>query len=162
MTTRKKPVLGRNLSSMLSQTALKQVQKETADSLKKLPLESIRPGRYQPRSVFDQAFEEGDEVVGVTAPRHHRENRKAVVSEGHRTVLEVCRRVGVGDDIGELLELERPLEDRGVVEAATEHHALREVAIALRGARDGLFEPEGGLGERGEPCEPLFLPGVFR
>ena len=54
MTTRKKPVLGRNLSSMLSQTTLKQVQGEARDELRKLSLDRIRPGRYQPRSVFDQ------------------------------------------------------------------------------------------------------------
>ena len=54
MTTRKKPVLGRNLSSMLSQTTLKQVQEGSGDMLRNLPLETIRPGRYQPRSVFDE------------------------------------------------------------------------------------------------------------
>jgi len=54
MTTRKKPALGRNLSSMLSQTTLQQVQGESRDLLRKLPLDRIRPGRYQPRSVFDQ------------------------------------------------------------------------------------------------------------
>ena len=58
MATRKKPVLGRNLSSMLSQSTLKQVEESKAtagdDSLRNLPLEFIRPGRYQPRSVFDE------------------------------------------------------------------------------------------------------------
>ena len=54
MTSRKKPVLGRNLSSMLSQTTLQQVQGGSRDELRHLPLDLIRPGRYQPRSVFDQ------------------------------------------------------------------------------------------------------------
>lgn len=54
MATRKKPVLGRNLSSMLSQSTLKQVQDNKGDRLSELPLEFIRPGRYQPRSVFDE------------------------------------------------------------------------------------------------------------
>jgi len=56
MTTRKKPVLGRNLSSMLSQTALKHVQEHarTGGELRHLPLDVIRPGRYQPRSLCDQ------------------------------------------------------------------------------------------------------------
>src|SRR5210317_753625 len=54
MTTRKKPVLGRNLSSMLSQTTLRQVQSGARDALQNLPLDVIRPGRFQPRSVFDQ------------------------------------------------------------------------------------------------------------
>ena len=54
MTSRKKPALGRNLSSMLSQTTLKQVQSESTDVLQNLPLDVITPGRYQPRSVFDE------------------------------------------------------------------------------------------------------------
>jgi ParB family chromosome partitioning protein len=53
MTSRKKPVLGRNLSSMLSKTTLQQVQQGPRDELRTLPLDVIRPGRYQPRSVFD-------------------------------------------------------------------------------------------------------------
>jgi ParB family chromosome partitioning protein len=54
MTSRKKPVLGRNLSSMLSQATLQQVQGSARDELRNLPLDQIRPGRFQPRSVFDQ------------------------------------------------------------------------------------------------------------
>lgn len=55
MTTRKKSALGRNLSSMLSQTTLQKVkQQESRDELRYLPLDVIRPGRYQPRSVFDE------------------------------------------------------------------------------------------------------------
>ncbi|MGK2925430.1 MAG: ParB/RepB/Spo0J family partition protein [Lysobacterales bacterium] len=54
MSSRKKPVLGRNLSAMLSQTTLQQVQAGSRDELRHLPLDLIRPGRYQPRSVFDQ------------------------------------------------------------------------------------------------------------
>ena len=54
MNSRKKPALGRNLSSMLSQSALKQVQDKSGDVLRNLPLDVIRPGRYQPRSVFDE------------------------------------------------------------------------------------------------------------
>jgi len=54
MTSRKKTVLGRNLSSMLSQTTLQQVQRESRDELRNLPLDMIQPGRYQPRSVFDE------------------------------------------------------------------------------------------------------------
>ncbi|MEJ8567924.1 ParB/RepB/Spo0J family partition protein [Elongatibacter sediminis] len=61
MTTRKKAALGRNLSSLLSQTTLNQVSErenkgkggETTDELRNLSLDLIRPGRYQPRSVFD-------------------------------------------------------------------------------------------------------------
>jgi ParB family chromosome partitioning protein len=53
MTTRKK-ALGRGLSSMLSQSTLKQVaDRESGDQLRELPVDTIRPGRFQPRSVFD-------------------------------------------------------------------------------------------------------------
>jgi len=54
MTTRKKPVLGRNLSSMLSQSTLQQVKDDNRDELRNLPLDIITPGRFQPRSVFDE------------------------------------------------------------------------------------------------------------
>jgi len=54
MTMKKKPVLGRNLSSMLSQATLQQVNSENRDELRQLPLDVIQPGRYQPRSVFDE------------------------------------------------------------------------------------------------------------
>jgi ParB family chromosome partitioning protein len=54
MTTRKKPVLGRNLSAMLSQTTLQQVKDNNRDELRNLPLDIITPGRFQPRSVFDE------------------------------------------------------------------------------------------------------------
>ena len=39
---------------MLSQATLKQVQSKARDELHHLPLDLIRPGRYQPRSVFDE------------------------------------------------------------------------------------------------------------
>ena len=39
---------------MLSQTTLKQVQGAPRDELRNLPLDVIHPGRYQPRSVFDE------------------------------------------------------------------------------------------------------------
>jgi ParB family chromosome partitioning protein len=54
MTNRKKTVLGRNLSSMLSQATLQQVNSDNRDELRNLPLDMIQPGRYQPRSVFDE------------------------------------------------------------------------------------------------------------
>ena len=54
MSNRKKPVLGRNLSSMLSQATLNEVSGGKRDELRNLPPDVIRPGRYQPRSVFDE------------------------------------------------------------------------------------------------------------
>ncbi len=62
MTTKKKPVLGRNLSSMLSQSTLRHAVERSNivdGSLKKLPLDRIQPGPFQPRSLFDpQSLEE--------------------------------------------------------------------------------------------------------
>jgi ParB family chromosome partitioning protein len=57
MSAKKNP-LGRNLSSMLSKTALQHATENAAseaaqDSLKNLPLDLINPGPYQPRSIFD-------------------------------------------------------------------------------------------------------------
>ena len=57
MATKKNP-LGRNLSSMLSQSTLEKAQREpsggeSGSSLRELPIEQIQPGKYQPRSVFD-------------------------------------------------------------------------------------------------------------
>jgi len=54
MNSRKKPALGRNLSAMLSPSALDQVRESDGGELRDLPLDVIRPGRYQPRSVFDE------------------------------------------------------------------------------------------------------------
>jgi ParB family chromosome partitioning protein len=55
MTTRKKTPLGRNLSAMLSQNTLQKAgTTESPDELRHLPLDVIRPGRFQPRSVFDE------------------------------------------------------------------------------------------------------------
>jgi len=57
MAGKKKPVLGRNLSSMLSKDTLRhaveQVSGHDDSSLKKLPLDRIHPGPFQPRSVFE-------------------------------------------------------------------------------------------------------------
>ncbi len=39
---------------MLSQTTLQEVSAGKRDELRNLPLDVIRPGRYQPRSVFDE------------------------------------------------------------------------------------------------------------
>lgn len=58
MTSKKNP-LGRNLSSMLSKSALQHAVENVGtevsggDSLKSLPLDLISPGPFQPRSIFD-------------------------------------------------------------------------------------------------------------
>jgi len=56
----KKNPLGRNLSSMLSKSALQHAVENaesgssSRDALKELPLDLITPGPYQPRSIFDK------------------------------------------------------------------------------------------------------------
>lgn len=58
MTAKKNP-LGRNLSSMLSKSALQHAvdnvgsESSGSDTLKSLPLDLITPGPFQPRSIFD-------------------------------------------------------------------------------------------------------------
>jgi ParB family chromosome partitioning protein len=74
----KKPVLGRNLSSMLSKSTLRHAVERTGTelsgdaSLRKLPLDRIRPGPYQPRSVFDpdslQELADSIRAQGVIQP----------------------------------------------------------------------------------------------
>jgi ParB family chromosome partitioning protein len=58
MTSKKKPALGRNLSSMLSQATLRHAVEptsaESAESgLRTLAIDRIEPGEFQPRSVFE-------------------------------------------------------------------------------------------------------------
>ncbi len=56
----KKNPLGRNLSSMLSKSALQHAvenaesESSSRDALRELPLDVITPGPYQPRSIFDE------------------------------------------------------------------------------------------------------------
>jgi len=77
MTTKKNP-LGRNLSSMLSQSALQHAvdnanfESSGRDSLRNLPLDLISPGPFQPRSIFDadrlQELAESIRQQGVIQP----------------------------------------------------------------------------------------------
>lgn len=74
----KKSPLGRNLSSMLSQSTLQHAVENNRtgpsgqDTLRELPLDLITPGPYQPRSVFDtERLEELAESIrhqGVIQP----------------------------------------------------------------------------------------------
>ena len=83
--TQKKSPLGRNLSSMLSKSALQhatdnaEAESSGRDSLRSLPLDLISPGPYQPRSVFDaKRLEELAESIrhqGVIQPVVVRANR---------------------------------------------------------------------------------------
>jgi len=73
MATKKSP-LGRNLSSMLSQSTLARASEKDGEAarLRDLPVDRVRPGKYQPRSVFDtERLEELAESIrhqGVIQP----------------------------------------------------------------------------------------------
>jgi ParB family chromosome partitioning protein len=79
MGAKKKPVLGRNLSSMLSQSTLRHaVQPAGSEAgagdggLRKLPLDRIHPGPFQPRSIFEpeslKELADSIRVQGVIQP----------------------------------------------------------------------------------------------
>ncbi len=79
MASKKKPVLGRNLSSMLSQSTLRHAVEPTAleaghggAGLRTLPVDRIKAGPFQPRSVFepDRMSELADSIreQGVIQP----------------------------------------------------------------------------------------------
>ena len=96
MTAKKSP-LGRNLSSMLSKSALQHakevVSSETTgqDKLREIPLDLISPGPYQPRSIFDaDRLEELAESIrhqGVIQPvvvRHNGDNDYQLIAGERR------------------------------------------------------------------------------
>ena len=75
-----------------------------------------------------QVTEELDLPVGRRTIRRDHEHRDSRLDERDRTVPEVRRRVGIGEDLAELLELQRPLARRGVLEATADHDAPVEGA----------------------------------
>jgi len=95
----KKSPLGRNLSSMLSQSTiqhavespLRVVEDESDSSLRNLPLDRIKPGPYQPRSVFDPdrltELAESIQQQGVIQPiivRHQSEGEYEIIAGERR------------------------------------------------------------------------------
>ncbi len=72
MSTRKKKALGKGLSAMLGQSSAPPGSREEAASLREMPLDRIRPGRYQPRSVMDpdklEELAESIRTQGVVQP----------------------------------------------------------------------------------------------
>src|SRR5205823_12949699 len=85
-------------------------------------------------------------LVGAVA-RHERHDRQVVGDQGDRPVLHLAARVALGVDVGNLLELQRPLEGDRVLEAAPEvEEALRVRELAgQRG--DAAVQLEGLLHE---------------
>lgn len=75
MTTRKKKPLGRNLGALLGKSRAESggaSDEQEPSALKDLPLDSIRPGRYQPRSAMDpdrlEELAESIRVQGLVQP----------------------------------------------------------------------------------------------
>jgi ParB family chromosome partitioning protein len=131
--TTKKPVLGRNLSSMLSQSTLRHaVERAGADStgpeagLRTIPLDRIRPGPYQPRSVFDaeslQELADSIRAQGVIQPIVVR-----TVADGFEIIAGERRwRAAQQAGIGEIPAIVREVEDEEAVALALIENIQRE------------------------------------
>ncbi len=89
---------------------------------------TTRSTRYWSRSRSSSSRMPGS-VAPVGAAGEH---QVAGLDQRHRAVLEVGRGVRIRLDLGQLLELERPLPRRRVLEATAQHDAPVD-----RGARDG-------------------------
>ena len=97
-----------------------------------------RPRRPRPRRRARRAGAPAARSARRGRPvPHDREHRDAGLDQRHRSVLEVRGGVRVGDDLRELLELERPLARGRVLEAAADDDAARRAAAwsAAIGAR---------------------------
>jgi ParB family chromosome partitioning protein len=131
--TTKKPVLGRNLSSMLSKSTLRHaVERSSADpagagaNLRTLPLDRIRPGPYQPRSVFDaeslQELADSIRAQGVIQPIVVR-----TVEEGYEIIAGERRwRAAQHAGLGEIPAIVREVEDEEAVALALIENIQRE------------------------------------
>ncbi len=79
-----------------------------------------------------------------------------LVDEGDRTVLHLGRRISLGVDVGDLLELERPLERDGEVRSPPEVEEVRVVAVGLGDLVDLHRSCRGsagpGRGSRSSAC----------
>jgi len=129
----KKNPLGRNLSSMLSKSALQHAasnltaESSTRDRLKILPLELIIPGPYQPRSVFDQdrlqELAESIRQQGVIQPvvvRALKENKYELVAGERRW------RAAQIAGIGEIPAIVRDVPDEIAIAMALVENIQRE------------------------------------
>ena len=80
------------------------------------------------------------------------------ISAGHqreRPVLELARRVGLGVDVGDLLQLERALERDRIVQAAAEEQRVLLLREALRPGDDLRLEREHGAERLGQVAQLL-------
>ena len=87
----------------------------------------------------------GLEFFNQLVVRGDRNNRHLVVDQGQRAVLELTGRVGLGVDVGDLLELERTLHGDRVLVTAAEKQGVVLVGEVRRQVLDGVIELEHSL-----------------
>src|SRR5579875_3547989 len=75
-----------------------------------------------------------DFVIGA-APRSERQHEHAWLNERDRPVLQLAPRISLGVNVGDLLELKRPLEGRRIADAAPNE---QQVVDVYAGRRDAL------------------------
>ena len=101
--------------------------------------------------ILAQPLDDGLQVPAGGTPGGHRQDREAGLDERQRPVDEVGRGVGVGQHVGQLLELQGPLAGRRVVIAATEDHAAVQARLVGGDALGlALLGEHGGEGVRQE------------
>jgi ParB family chromosome partitioning protein len=146
--TKKKAVLGRNLSSMLSQSTLRHAveQPEAETGIREIPLDRIRPGPFQPRSVFEpeslKELADSIRVQGVIQPivvrpvgggfeiiageRRWRAAQQAGLDEIPVIVREVADEVAVAMALIENIQRENlnPLEEAAALKRLVEEFQL--------------------------------------
>ena len=90
--------------------------------------------------------------LGVDAvPRHQPHHRHVAVDEGDRPVLEFAGGIALGVDVGDLLELERPFQGDGEVQAAADEEEVAGVVVAFDQPGDlGLQAGQFVLDDRGQ------------
>jgi len=81
------------------------------------------------------------------------DDRRVGVQERDRPVLHLARRIALGVDVGDLLQLERALERDRVVDAAADVEEVLRLAILLRDPLEQLLAREALADERGNGDE---------
>ena len=83
--------------------------------------------------MFDKRFFVAKDRVAVALVfRGEHDDGQRLVDQGVGPVLHLARRVALGVDVGDFLELERALERDGVMDAAAEVEEVAGIRINLR------------------------------
>ena len=101
-------------------------------------------------TLRSEASEQIHQLRVERAGRCDREDRQVRAHDRHRPVLEVSRRVSLGEHAGHLLELQRPLPRGRVVVAAAQNDEVALVRARGRRTGDRLFTGEGTGDARGQ------------